>query len=259
MKILFMNHLPGRVESEEVHDLLRSYASPNTQLDFAAPDDFPGAAIPRILGNQRLSNGLCHAMVTPTVVKKVVWAEKAGYDAVVMSNTFDPGVEIARLCVRIPVIGVFRAALHFAATLGRRIGVVVPLDGLVPHTERIIQSYEMSPFVTAVRSFGMYGTDAELRANRETLKSVAAECMRQVVEETGAEVVIPLGGVLIPYIVSTKELSEIVGVPVINTKASGIQFAELCHISGVSHSPATYPTSQLAVTDFEMTMAELQA
>ena len=44
-------------------------------------------------------------------------ADGNGYDAVIQSNTFDPGVEASRLAVRIPVIGLLRASLHFAASI----------------------------------------------------------------------------------------------------------------------------------------------
>lgn len=257
MRLLFLNHRPLASERDEIHELLRSYASHGTEIEFGAPDDFPGGAIPELLGRQRLSNGLCHAVVTPAVVKKVIWAERNGFDAVVQSNTFDPGVEIARLCVKIPVIGVFRAALHLAATLSSRIGVAVPLPGLVPHTRRIIQNYGMSSWVSDVRSFDMYGTAAELGANREGLKNAAISCMKSLVQDTGAESIIPLGGVLIPYILPTHEISEVIGVPVINTKAAGIRFAELCYVSGVSHSPLTYPLSPLGAESFDWTVTSL--
>ena len=37
--------------------------------------------------------GLHHAMATAAIIRKIVWAEENGYDAVIQSNTFDPGVE----------------------------------------------------------------------------------------------------------------------------------------------------------------------
>ncbi len=54
-----------------------------------------------------------------------------GFDAVVQSNHFDPGVEAARLAVRIPVIGPFRTALAEGpgGRATRRGGAPGPGDG----------------------------------------------------------------------------------------------------------------------------------
>ena len=44
-------------------------------------------------------------------------SEQNGYDAVISSNTFDPGVDGGRLAVGITVIGLCRTAMHAALTL----------------------------------------------------------------------------------------------------------------------------------------------
>jgi Asp/Glu/hydantoin racemase len=54
--------------------------------------------------------------------------------------------------VRIPVIGLLRASLHFTATLCDRFGVIVPLETHIAHTQRLVQTYGMSGFVTGIRT-----------------------------------------------------------------------------------------------------------
>jgi hypothetical protein len=79
----------------------------------------------------------------------------------------------------------------------------------------------------------------------------AVEEMKKLVSETGAECIVPLGGAVIPYIVDPIELQKEVGVPVLNPKAVGIHFAEMCVWTGMSHSPLTYPSPKLSVEDFD--------
>ena len=47
----------------------------------------------RTMGGQSILTGLHHAMATAALIRKTVWAQDNGYDAVIQSNTFDPGVE----------------------------------------------------------------------------------------------------------------------------------------------------------------------
>ena len=65
-----------------------------------------------LLEERKALSGLHHILETPALVQKAIEAERSGFDAVMQSNTFDPGVEASRLAVRIPVIGLLRASLH---------------------------------------------------------------------------------------------------------------------------------------------------
>jgi allantoin racemase len=250
MRIMFLNLSPQNPGSTASHErtqsLLRSYCSPGTELDLCYPDDFEGAHVMRSMSAQSVLTGLHHAMTTAALIKKAVWAEQNGYDAVIQSNTFDPGVESSRSAVRIPVIGVMRATLHTAATLCDRIGITVPLPGHVPYTRRILRMYNMDHIVTDVRSVGVYGETVD----KQELFDAAVETMKGIVRDTDPEGIIPLGGALIPYIVDPLDLQREVGVPIFNTKSTSIRFAETCHALGMSHSPITYPSGKLKYEDF---------
>src|SRR5712691_3311976 len=120
------------------HQLIRSYAAHGTEIDFGAPDDYPGArALVKIRGEGALP-GLHHVLSTTAFIRKIVWAQHQGYDAVIQSNTFDPGVESARYAVSIPVIGVMRTALHHATILAGRLALAVPFESHVAETSKIV-------------------------------------------------------------------------------------------------------------------------
>ena len=74
--------------------------------------------------------------------------------------------------------------------------------------------------------------------------------MRATIKKGGAGCIIPLGGAVVPTLVSPKDLEREVGVPVLNTKAIGIRFAEMCVQLGMTQSALNYPLAQLRYEDF---------
>lgn len=259
MRIMVLHQAPQQPSDVEPHRqveaMLRTYASPGTEVDYLCPDDYEGAALPAAIAAlpraEQVNGELSYAISTPALVRKIVWAEENGYDAVVVRNAFDPAVEAARLAVRIPVIGICRVTMLVAASLADRIGVTVPFDGYVPWTRRLMSTYRVDHFVTDVRSLSLpsiHGVD------RSTLHDAAyRQCvrvMRGLVDETGAECLVPLGAAVVPSIVSPQELETELGVPVLNTNAIGIRFAEMCVAFRMSHSPRAYPRARLPYDAF---------
>jgi len=249
MKIMFLNKAPKAVyDVTEIEKQLNSYASPGTRVEVAFPDNFEGSQVEDVLGSQMMLNGLDHLMETPAIIRKIVWASENGYDAVIQSNTFDPGVDGGRLAVSIPVIGPFRTTIHMVANLVDRIGIIVPLPSHIPYTWRLLRTMGMDGFVTGIKTLAVYGPDIKKR--RQEITEKTAGLVRALVDETGAQSVLPLGGALIPYVVDPAEVQKMTGVQVFNTKAISIRVAEMCVSLGLSHSPLTYPRGKLTYQDF---------
>ena len=254
IRIMFLNHQPRRpgkrpeVSDRVIEEMLNNCASPGTTIELAWPDDYPGAKAKVVMDAQLIQNGLDHIMEASPLIKKIVWAAENGYDAVLQSNTFDPGVEGARLAVRIPVIGITRTALHVATVLSERIGILAPLDCHIKEIQRLLRYYEMEHFVSGIRSIGIYGKGMKKR--QDEIIEIASSLIRSLVDETGAEYILPLGGALIPYVVDPADLEAATGVPVLNTKSIGVRFTEMCVTLGLSHSPLTYSPAKLSYNDF---------
>ena len=254
MRILFVDQQPRTERSVQPYDvaaiekLLNSYASPGTRVEIGFPDDFAGSQLMNTIGGQSKLNGLHHMMETPSIVRKIFWAAESGYDAVISSNTFDPGVDGGRLAVNIPVIGLLRASLHAALVLADRVGITVPLAPHVPYTWRILRTLGLDRFVSDIRPIGIYGADISKRG--QEIYDTTVKIMRGLIDETRAEIILPLGGAIIPYVVDPKVLAEAVGVQVLNTKAIGIRFAEMCVGCGMTQSALTYPKAKLRYEDF---------
>jgi len=253
MRILVIDQAPRGPKAQPydvaaIEKLLNSYASPGTRVEIGFPDEFEGSNVFLTIGAQSALNGLHHLMETPAIVRKIFWAAQSGYDAVISSNTFEPGVDGGRLAVEIPVIGLMRTALHAALTLADRVGITVPLRPHVPYTWRLLRSHGLDRFVSDIRPIGIYGADIAQR--RAEIFDITVRTIRALVEETRAEIIVPLGGAIIPYVVDPKELAAATGMQVLNTKAIGIRFAEMCVACGMTQSALTYPKAKLTYDDF---------
>lgn len=242
MRFMFLNHSYKRHSDElEAHikKLLKGYASPDTTFELAYPEDLGGGGVLSLLEERKALSGLHHILETPALVKKAIEAEQQGFDAVIQSNTFDPGVEASRLAVRIPVIGLLRASLHFAASICDRFGLIVPLETHMPHTMRLVQTYGMASFVSGIRTVALYDT-GDLSGYHDIVIERTLAVGKELVAQ-GAEAIIPLGGKIFPYVVTPEELQPHLGVPVINTKAVGVSYAELMARNKICHSIKAYP------------------
>jgi allantoin racemase len=251
MRLMYLKHFPenpaDKEKSAAEQAQVRGYASPGTEIDLCFPDDYPGARV-TVTADPQVLPGLHHILETPALVRKVVWAEQNGYDAVIQSNTFDPGVEACRQAVHIPVIGVTRATLHIATILHQRVAVAVPLESHVAYTWEIIRAYGMQERVATVRPVGMYGQEVSGLAAQVFARTL--ETIQSIIQETDARCVIPLGGAVYPSVVSPADLEREAGVPVLNTRAVGIRFAELCAQLGLSHSSRLFPPANVRYEDF---------
>jgi len=246
MRIMMLNHQPKREGGPEyearVLGLLQSYASPGTTIEMHYPEDLGATEVTAHLRKSQALAGLHHALETPALVKKTIEAERMGFDAVVSSNTFDPGVEVARCAVRIPVIGVLRAACHFASTIADRFGLIAPLDSHATYARRIIEGYRMDRFMTGIKAINTYET-GDLSKYHDLLVEKMVEVGKDLIAG-GAHAIIPLGGRLVPYVVAPLELEAQLKVPVINTKLVGIRLAETLVNGKTSHSIKSYPWAE---------------
>jgi Asp/Glu/hydantoin racemase len=72
---------------------------------------------------------------------------------------------------------------------------------------------------------------------------------KELVSDDGAQIIIPLGAAMIPYVVRPESIQERVGYPVINTVSTAIGFAEMLVARGMRHSELAYPFTPLAPED----------
>lgn len=148
-------------------------------------------------------------MAAPFVVQKAEWAERNGYDAVVVSCMLDPGVKAAKEAVEIPVVGPREAGMAIASVLGTRSTTILPRG--IP----VLQMHD----------------DLE-----KTYKALRRDAEKAIGE--GYDVLImgctALSGV-------AERLNEEFEVPVLENLGVALKVAEMIVDLGVSQSKLAYP------------------
>jgi hypothetical protein len=199
MRIMFLNHSFKRHSPEleaHIRELLKSYASPGTTFELAYPEDLGGGEVLSLLEERKALSGLHHILEAPALLQKASASHNLRFAAVIPPNTIDPGVEASRLAVRIPVIGLLRASLHFAASICDRFALIVPLETHMPHTMRLVQTYGMTPFLCGIKTVGLYDT-GDLSGYHDIVLERTVAIGRELVQQ-GAQAIIPLGGKIYP-------------------------------------------------------------
>jgi Asp/Glu/hydantoin racemase len=193
-------------------------------------------------------------------VDNCIDAARQGYDGYVMGHFQDPGLYEARSAVSIPVIGAGETALHFAAQLGRRIGLVSIADVFeVWHYEQA-ERYGLRDRIVGVAGLGAVPTDfnaafAGDAAAYQRMRASFIACAEPLVAR-GADVIVPAG--LLPGVLLAREHGFCVGhAPVVNPAALALKTAELWVFlhqrDGIapSRGPSFALAPERAVQDFQ--------
>jgi allantoin racemase len=195
-------------------------------------------------GGGKATSNLHRALVAPAAARAVVEAERAGFDAVVAWGTLDLGVEEARHLVDIPVIGPGRVAAHSAATLCERFAVISTRSTSIKMHRNAIRAWGLERWAVDYRYLDMPPMEMPDRVDEVRRKFVA--CGRAAVEEAEAELILPLGYSIVPLTQNASDLSEEIGVPVLNPLPLAMRIAEALAASGFKNSRAAYPRTTLS-------------
>jgi allantoin racemase len=161
-------------------------------------------------------------------------AEREGYDAVVPLGMLDIGVEGGRSAVDIPVIAPLQAVLHVAAQVGEHFGVVCYHPSAMPRHRAQCTAYGMENFIAGRRASGFYVQ--HIAANKDRMIESFLMAARALIEEDGADVIIPQGITQCPVQMKPQWLSEQLGVPVVEGIGAPIRFAALLAGLGLKQS-----------------------
>lgn len=157
-------------------------------------------------------------------------AEEQGYDAFVFGHFQEPGLPELKSALRIPVIGVGEATLHFAAQMGRNIGLISLDDcfrGL--HYEQADRA-GLGARVSHVAGMNCdpshfsacFAGDAAAKA---AMIAAFTEAASKMVDE-GADVIVP-AGVLPGLLIGSEHGLRVGHAPVVNCAAVGLMQAEM--------------------------------
>jgi Asp/Glu/hydantoin racemase len=219
-----------------------TYCSPGTQIDLGyLPGERETQGLSR---NYAFGQGEAvrnHALLYPDAC---VAAAENGYDAVIMHCCSDPGLYESRRRASIPVIGPGEATLRAGVIVGRSIGMTVPTDAAVAHHRQQVRDVGVAEHVVGLEPINQpidnyAGQDAA--AMTDALVAAAQRLL-----DRGADVICPSGLAFIPVRVSAREVSNRLGVPVLDPAYIAVRTAEM--LVTASRSDRTAPP-QVSIDD----------
>lgn len=177
-KIEFINPFGTEAYDRLIAETLLPCAGPETQLTIShlhnAPPDID------YYYNK-------HLMET-VVFERVMQAEEAGFDAVIVGCCYDPGVRVARELVDIPVIGPLEASMQMAAYFGHSYTVVTDHHKAVPYLEDLVRLGGMDGNCRGVRCIEWWVKDMVLDPDAVARDTI--EASRRILAETRAETIV---------------------------------------------------------------------
>lgn len=167
-----------------------------------------------------------HVLATQ-IAHNAALAEAEGYDAVVISCFFDPGLREARSLVDIPVVSMAETSLLLGTSMGGRFGLIGLEQEQSFYLAELAQRYGATGRVAATVPVDPAITEAEL----ELMYSGGGDLVERVRRAAGvaiargADLIVPAEGVLNTSLVR-RGVTEIDGVPVLDAYGLGLVYAE---------------------------------
>ena len=128
------------------------------------------------------------AFVIPGMIATAQREEERGAKAIVIDCKGDPGMDVLREVVDIPVLGVTQTSMAICASLADRLGIVTILDRTIPMIEDLVNHYGHKGRYTGCRSVNV--SSLEVKPRLEEVKDMLAEEALEMVKNEGADAVI---------------------------------------------------------------------
>ena len=221
MKIMVI--APGRFSSEEIEfrkNYLKFYASPGTEIE----------VVPIKKGPESVTSPEDSLRLAPGIVERVIEAEENKFDAAMIHCFGDPGRDLARSKVNIPVVGACEATFHTACMLAKKFGIVGRTEYIRETIQRVISGVPgVAEKIVYFKAISPGIPVLELKKRKDELKEKFIALGKEAIEKNGAELII--GGCLAMFPIlgrgSREDMEEKLGVPVLDGSAIGFKTAEL--------------------------------
>jgi allantoin racemase len=200
----------------------------------------PGVELGLIRVDARTYDGLTpdrQERLVPYFLDAFEQARDEGYDVAIPFGMYDLGADGGKSIM--PVVGPCEAALHAAALVGRRFGLICYTPQLMPSLRRVIRTYAMDGFVTAFEALGIALPD--LAGSDDAVREGVVKLARAMIDRDGVDVIVVMGVSMCPVLMSREELQEAVGVPVVDGISAPIEMAVALRRLGLRPSEVQWP------------------
>jgi allantoin racemase len=233
MKIQVINPNTSSSMTASIGRAAMAVARPETQIIACCPQDGP----------QSIEGHFDEAIAAVGVLEEVRKGVAAGYDAHVIACFGDPGLLAARELARGPVIGIAEAAFHVASLICTHFVVVTTLTRTRIIAEHLLRNYGMTEHCTSVRCVDIAVLELEALGEEVLVERIAEQALMARDHEGAGAIVLGCGGMAdLPA-----QVSERVGLPVIEGVAAAVKLAEMLGELGLStskHGDLAYPLAK---------------
>ena len=210
-------------------DSLRAILRPDTQLDmFAAPSGVP-----------YIESSVEFYLSEAAVARKCMEIAQLGYDAIAGTAFLDNGLDGARELVNIPVVGPAKTSLYLAATLANKFAVIMARGDLPKHVWAFAKVIGVADRIVAMPTLACSVTD--FLRDEDRAVEMAVDMGKRLMDEQGAEAIVLGCGATTGL---APQLSQALGIPVLDPGRTAVKFAEMLVDLGLSHSKKAYPSNE---------------
>lgn len=186
-------------------------------------------------GTESIESMFDEELAAAAILREAKQAELDGADGVIIYCFGNPSVEGAKELLTIPVIGIGEAAQAIAMPLCESYGIVTTIQNAVARNQRKARLLGTDTKLGAVIPLGLNVT--ELTGDRESILEAVTSILKPQLDQRELDLLILGCGYLIGY---SAELSNRLGVPIIDPGQSSIKLMEAYISLGIAQSKKSY-------------------
>jgi allantoin racemase len=224
-----MERTLGVAEMERRREYLQRHASRDSDIEMQS--------IPA--GYASIESERDVVAVAPHLVAGLQKADSNGASAGIVGCFSDPAIDAIRETVKMPVVGPGQSAVTLALQLGDRYAVLTPLESGHKRTIPRLRALGLVERLASVRGIGVSVVDLANGKSGGWERILATS--RRCIDEDGADVLV-MGCMSMAFTGMARELSDHLGVPVVNPVLAALKTAETLLDLGLSHSRASWPS-----------------
>lgn len=221
MKIQVINPNSTASMTQKIGLAAKAVASPDTEIIACNPT----------MGPVSIEGHYDEALSVVGLLEEIHQGEATGVDGYVIACFGDPGLLAARELARGPVLGIAEAAMHAASFVATGFSIVTTLKRTRAIARQLVENYGMSRFCRNIRAIDLPVLELEI-AGSPARKTIIQECKSALAEDDCGAIVLGCGGMAD----LSAEISDEIGIPVIDGVTAAVKFVEALVSLGLSTS-----------------------
>ncbi|MGQ8772868.1 aspartate/glutamate racemase family protein [Serratia sp. NA_112.1] len=221
MKIQLINPNTSQTMTEAMAATARSVAALGTEILAVCSQE--GAA--------SIEGHFDEAIAAIGVLQQVKLGREAGVSGHVIACFGDPGLLAARELANRPVIGIAEAAMHMATLVATRFSIVTTLPRTLIIARHLLHQYGFERHCAALHAIDLPVLALEDGTGLAQQK-VRERCIQAKQQDGSGAIVLGCGGMAD----LARELTQDLGIPVIDGVSAAVKMIESLHVLGLSTS-----------------------